>query len=184
MKPDLLTESSTWKKEADKVLNESDLLKILKKYGDVEFTGSYSYDLILCPDVDMVLTLDDLTKANVKSIVDALIDQGFWNRIKYANFLEFPHAKYNNSFYIGLKADVYEITWKMDIWVVSKDPVADYRENWVVDKLSEESKLTILNLKKNKKVDESSYDIYDAVLKHQIKTYEDFLKWKLIKKSD
>ncbi|MEK7595349.1 MAG: hypothetical protein AAB443_02015 [Patescibacteria group bacterium] len=184
MIPNLLTKSSNWKKEADKILNNSDLLKVLRKYGEVEFTGSYSYDLMLCPDVDMFLILDTLSKTNVKSIVDALIDQGFWNRIKYTNFLEFPHTRYNNSFYIGLKADINGITWKMDIWLVSKDSVTDFRENWVTDKLTNESKLTILNLKKNKKVDESSYDIYNAVLNHQIKTYKDFLKWKVSKKSD
>lgn len=183
MKPDLLAESSNWKKEADKVLIGSDLLKILKRYGESEFTGSYAYDLMTCSDVDIFLALNDLTRANVKAIVDALIDQGFWNRIKYANFLEFPHAKYNNAFYIGLKADINKITWKIDIWIVSKDSVTGFRDNWILDKINEESKLTILTLKKAKKKNESSYDIYDAVLNHQIKTYDDFTKWQMSKSS-
>lgn len=53
MPTDLLIKSLNWKKDATKVLKDSNLLELLKKHGEVEFTGSYAYDLMLCSDVDI-----------------------------------------------------------------------------------------------------------------------------------
>lgn len=54
---DLLKQSNKWKQEATKLLGKSGLENILKKFGEVEFTGSYAADLMLGGDGDVAPSL-------------------------------------------------------------------------------------------------------------------------------
>lgn len=175
----LVDEATKWKENADTVIKNSKLLNTLQEFGKVEFTGSYSYNLMTSSDIDVFLIVEKPSKDKIKLLVDKFIDQGFWNRIKYANFLDTYHPRYKDSFYVGLKTDINNITWKVDVWIVSEDSINTYRINWILERLNDSSKVTILDLKKKKTSAESSYDIYDAVLNHNIDTIEDFRRWKL-----
>ncbi|TSC86819.1 MAG: hypothetical protein G01um101416_584 [Microgenomates group bacterium Gr01-1014_16] len=178
MSNSLLAQSAKLKKQADKILFKSDLVKILEKFGKVEFTGSYNYDLILNPDIDLYLVVDEPNKKITQDLVNQFIDQGFWNRIKYADFVNFPYPNalesLNKSFYIGLKANINDLEWKVDIWIVSAKQSEDFRYPWIKQKLDANTKSIILNLKNDpNRGSITSFAIYDAVLNNGVTSIEE-----------
>lgn len=166
-----VNKANNLKKEAGKILQESNLIEILKRFGSPVFTGSYQYNLMTSADIDIYLVVDSPSKIVVKQPIDFFIDQGYWNRIKYADFLNFPHPRegdiLNSSFYIGLKRDIGDKEWKVDIWVITKDQESKLDFSWMKD-ISEQQREKILEMKANKEIlGLTSFEIYKNVLKEK-----------------
>lgn len=163
----LLNKASSLKKEAELILRESKLIEVLMRFGTPTFTGSYQYNLMTSRDIDVYLVEEKLDKTDVKNLVSKLIDQGYWNRIKYADFFNFTHPtddNLNGSFYVGLKRGHGEGEWKVDICIVTKDQEAKLDYPWLKN-ISEQQRDEILEAKFNKEISGlTSFEIYKKVL--------------------
>jgi hypothetical protein len=156
------------KNKANKILDESELVEILSKFGSPIFTGSYQYDLMTSQDIDLYLVVDNPSKVIVKDLVNTLINQGFWNRIKYGDFLNFPYPKnqafLDKSFFVGLKRGNEEDEWNIDIWIITKEQELKLDYPWLKN-INEEQKKQILDMKENKKeLGMTSFEIYKKIL--------------------
>ena len=85
----------------------------------------------------------------------------------------FPHA-----YYIGLRSVQPSGEWKIDIWFAKKDDIQEYK---ILERdVTDEQRQTILKLKKLWYIGDGyrdgaiGIDFYNAVLKHQVKTSQDF----------
>lgn len=67
---DVIKFSQKTKQEADSLLEYGNVLAVLQKYGKVVVTGSYKYDLMWGPDIDLVV----LTNKPEESAFNALKD--------------------------------------------------------------------------------------------------------------
>ena len=104
MKHALAVKAAAYKKEASALLKKSELIELLSRFGKIHFTGSYAYDLMLNPDIDIYLETKDPTRETVKKILNAFIDQDAWNGYMFYDWKKFRRPQFPKSHYIGLKA--------------------------------------------------------------------------------
>ena len=174
----LVSESNRWQETADQLLEQSGLLSFLKHRGEVYFTGSYRYGLILSADIDLYLIHPHAGKEQALAILHALIEQEFWNAYMYGDWVHFRSPSMPVGYYVGLKRDFAEARWKVDIWNAPEVPpqAREYNE-WLACALTPETRELILAIKKaniRQKWDVYGVTIYDAVLTGQVKNVEEF----------
>jgi hypothetical protein len=173
----LLSESIRWQEIAKELLEESRLLPFLKERGEVYFTGSYRYGLLMSPDIDIYILHPQAGKEQTLSMLMALIEQGYWNVYFYGDWVNFRAADMPLGYYIGLKRDFSGARWKVDIWNVPKveSTYLEYNE-WIERSLTPATREIILAIKKaniQNKWDLPSITIYNAVLNGKVKTVEE-----------
>jgi len=186
MKKDLVQESENYKKIADELLADSEILSQLQNYGVVETTGSYAYNLMLAPDIDIVVNSKPNNKEKAIRLLNQLIDNDWWNLFTFADWYQekFRISKWQwlpKGYYIRVKADYNGYRWNIDIWLVDN---LEYQKRKDFDtemsKIDSRQKKIILNLKNvrnQEKLNISSVDIYEAVTKHNIATIDDLNNW-------
>jgi hypothetical protein len=173
--------AARWKSKADKLLINYKLESILKDHGKVEFTGSYKYNLMLSPDIDMylIVKVGDQKPTAIK-VLSELIEQNLWNGYLFYDWSKFrseEHKNYPIGYYIGLKSTYKENRWKVDIWIV--DEAEKNKRSWN-DKLTHlnyeqrEVVLTLKRAKLNGEIQSSVHDIYEAVLYKNVRTVNEF----------
>jgi hypothetical protein len=168
---DLMDLSSKLKQKAEVLLSNSKILEFLNKHGDTILTGSFSYDLMLSPDIDIYVITSN-PELETTSTLNQLIKQRYWNGylfFDWYNFRSNNHPEFPKSFYIGLKTTDGNYRWKVDIWFLDKNSYDGKENEWITAKLTKENKALILRLKdeRNRNADKvSSYKIYDAVMNH------------------
>jgi len=179
----LLTQSRMWHEEADKLLKYSHIYSLLSRIGEAKITGSYDYNLMLGPDIDIyVIVSESKAKTAALDALNHLIQQNFWNGYLYYDFVKHSsknHPDFPKAYYVGVKSDFSGIRWKVDIWFGNEDTLS-INNNWIKDSLNDDAKQIILDLKafrNDGEIKASSYDIYLAVLKDNVKGVEDFKNW-------
>lgn len=184
MPNDLSQQSKNYHKQADQLIKESGLTKILNKYGDQRIVGSYLYELMLKPDLDILLIHKDWDRNRAKRLLDELIEQSWWNGYTFTDWVKFRSKKWSflpKGYYLNLKCDFNDERWKVDIWLLKK--MSDNKGYGLEDRLrnaTSDQKKAILVLKdaRNKgrvKENLSAKVIYDAVLDHNINSVDGFI---------
>lgn len=74
-----------WKERADGLLAQSKLVDLLERYGEVHFSGSYAYDVMMSPDVDIHLVLPAFTREHAVRVLLSLVEQGWWATTTFAD---------------------------------------------------------------------------------------------------
>ncbi len=169
IKADLIKISKSLRLDADSLLKKSDLINKLSKYGKVSITGSYDLDLMMDGDIDIFIINKNLNKEKSISILNDLITDGYFNGYLYFDWTKRKHEGFPKGYYVGLKTNVKDIKWKVDIWLI-KDVYrpAEKLMNFVRTNLNKKNKKIILDLKykaKTKNLNLRSSDIYMKVLK-------------------
>lgn len=185
MDTDLLAQSKEQKAQAKKLLTESQLIQQLQQFGDVGYSGSYAYNLMLNPDIDLHLVLKEYSKDTASKVLNTLMEQDWWNSYTFADWTQdrfrLPQWQWlPKGYYLNVRADFGGARWKVDIWLLDKDR---YKGDYLAEKMSkvtEDERLAILRIKEareSKRVNTGSYDIYSAVIDSGIRTPEDFIGW-------
>lgn len=177
MKSSLVVQSKIFKKEADLLLQKSQLLAFLKRYGQVKLTGAYRLNLMLNGDIDIHIINPKINKDLAIEILNELIGQGFFNGYLFYDWVKFRKAEFPKGYYLGLKKKFNRKKWKIDIWFLKND---DHKENDLMDlverNLNEKNKLTILefkNLRNKRNLKIPSAKIYQAVIEKDVASFEE-----------
>ncbi|MCX6808451.1 MAG: hypothetical protein NTW50_02175 [Candidatus Berkelbacteria bacterium] len=182
-----IEQSGELKREAEKMLDDSALLELLRQYGRVEITGSYSYDLMVAKDIDIHIFVKDLKKSDIFEIMGKLIEQNYFRSFKLDNFVDYPDVRFPDfprGYYLGLQS--VDRNWKIDLWFIVEDSASGKKFTSQLMKIDEATRILILTLKDYKKAKGwrfSSTVIYEAVLNggvHNIGEFENYLKNKSI----
>ncbi|HEV8287315.1 MAG TPA: hypothetical protein VGQ09_23565 [Chitinophagaceae bacterium] len=169
--------------EADKILENKGLKKILNQYGITHVTGSYSLDLMTWRDLDIYLENDDFSENDFfqlgKEIANLLnpVKMSFRNE-RLARTEGLPFGLYWG-IYLGNER---KGAWKIDIWAVDKEECQKRLEfcNNLAKKISFDSRIKILEIKSQCWADPqyrkyyTSNDIYTAVIEENVKDIEEF----------
>jgi len=176
---EILTKSMLIKNEADVLLNKYQLIKILERYGNINFTGSYELDLMYKKDIDISLINDDLSVPEFSQLGKELIDTLNTPSVYYRNTRITPVDKRpENALYWGINTG----EWWIDLWAMSNSVFtrADEYIRDIKSKLNDQSRILILELKaelmdtQKYGKDFGSRELYDAVLNHRVKNIEMF----------
>lgn len=167
MANNLESQASKMKEAGISLMTKSGLFELLGRFGRVHATGSFAYNLMLDPDIDIYLELQDPSRESAKAILNALIDQGFWNGYKFFDWKKFRRPQFPKGYYLGLKTDWKGKRWKIDIWLFKKIPKKFFRLEKNLLVIDEKTRLKILKQKEFRNMNhtkKSSYEIYEEIL--------------------
>lgn len=151
------------------------MLETLARFGHVEFSGAYAYDLMMSPDIDVHLVASEFTYAHAVGVARELMAEGWWMRVTFEDRVRWPYPGLPNGYYVGTRAEFRGQTWKVDTWMLD---ASRYRGDvWgprLAD-ISHEQRDAILNLKASRSeglLSASGIEIYGAVIDDDLRTVE------------
>lgn len=178
---DVLSFSKKTKQEADELLLVGKVKDVLSKYGEVEINGSYKYDLMYGPDIDVVVLTDNPGEAAEKALFEFVKERNF-QKYQFGDFNKFPRENRPRSYIVVLIHEYKGRRWEIEIWFASQKPRGDVDEE--LDRLlmnvTPEQKETILRLKHEREIhnktkhDIDSPTVYRGVLKENKISIEDY----------
>lgn len=113
-----LTKAEMLLQEAYDILDKTDLLGLMGRYGRAELVGSVALELVVKPDIDVHVLLSpstDLRQA-VSNISFALLDVGGINEVRLTDYRSMHAIKVGVDRYQGNSTN-----WTFDVWVTT-DP--------------------------------------------------------------
>lgn len=165
--------------EAFQIIEELNLIGFLNTLGRAHLVGSVALDLIVKPDLDLHLLLDHPNLMETSSVVTAyLLDQSKIREIRVTDWRKQGGIKLGVDHYPGESA-----VWSLDIWITDREETGGMA---VMEEFSQlltpRYKEIILEIKdyyhrQELLRDGISLSIYTAVLKHGIKTIDEFEIW-------
>jgi hypothetical protein len=186
---DIFARQDALQAEAKRVREQLGLDQVLGAVGEPILVGSAAHGLMAWRDIDITVVCQSLSKPQVLAATMELAahrdvkaaeyrdDSGRWN--------EDPE-KYPDGLYIGLRYHPATISeWKLDIWFVddpARQPDLQHLRT-LPGRLTDDTRLAILRIKSlwssrpeyGKSV--RSWDIYTAVLDHDVRDTDQFEKW-------
>ena len=116
---DLTQLSDELHRDAEALLEASGLMGRLELCGEVILTGSYRYELMTVPDLDLCLVSPRVGLELAAEIVHDLIAKGFWRGVSCDDFVQFPRDDLPSGVYLGLKRAFRGRFWKVDVWLLT-----------------------------------------------------------------
>ena len=167
---DILEFSKKTKDDATFLLKNTDLINILKKYGEVIVGGSFKYDLMWGADIDITVVCQNTRKSSLEAL-NKVIESKLAQKYEYGDFVTFKREKRPESYILNLILPFNARRWEVEIWFFNKES-NDQKEvdDLMKTKLNEKNKLAILKMKEKRersglsKHALSSFDIYKKIL--------------------
>ncbi|OIO47175.1 MAG: hypothetical protein COV00_00040 [Candidatus Tagabacteria bacterium CG10_big_fil_rev_8_21_14_0_10_40_13] len=180
----LINEAKKLQQQARQILKELGLLEVLGEISEPKIVGSVASGLIIAKDIDLHAYVKVYDLQKIVALIPRLVFLPTIQKVQFSNFRELrrdwrkdkaylPHA-----YYLGLRSVQPSGEWKIDIWFAKKDDIQVYQIS--EQDVSNEQRQTILKLKKLWYIGDGyrdkviSIDFYNAVLKHRVKTVQDF----------
>ena len=171
--------------KANELIMQSNLLDIMRKYGNATIVGSYRMQVMTWNDLDFYVDLVDFKAENYYGLVAELITQ--LKPIRYDGIFNMEQHKY----FVGLEILHNGERWNLDIWWKTYREIEDslaYADE-LMSRMEGQPKLreAVIGIKqelikhrlygfdKNKKHYHSN-EIYDAVFNKKILDFEEFVK--------
>lgn len=165
--------------EADSILYDFGLKKIIAEYGKVEMAGSYPLKMMFKKDLDITLVSSQLQPPKFFELGGKIAEHLGSHFLYYHNTrIKSLPLRPTNALYFGISFK----DWKIDLWLTSEEwrKESQIYMNNILNKLTTEAKMIILELKKEFSYTSdygrkfSSKQIYSAVLDHNIKSVNEF----------
>lgn len=171
--------SKLLREEGQEISEGFRFLDLLGRYGEVRLVGSLALDLVVKPDIDFHLLVDQNQVLEVtKSILAELIADKRISEVRISDYLEKESLKIGIDKLPGRSAD-----WSVDIWVTSDPGTTGFEELEKIRTLLTDGKReTILEIKRHYyhkgqlRAGLSSL-IYTAVLKESITNLTEFKEY-------
>lgn len=160
---DVIKYSQKTKQEADELLMYGNVMKVLSKYGEVFITGSYKYDLMYGPDIDLVVLSDTPEKSSYNALLD-FIDQRKFQKYQLGDFKRYPRENRPKAIIVVLIHEFKDRRWEIEVWFDKELPEGDVNpelEDMLLN-VSNKNKKTILSLKHRREIDNTSKHKLDS----------------------
>lgn len=171
------------KKVGDKILYEEGLLDILKDLGKVQIVGSYDLDLLIKPDIDIAICVEEYDLKKYFSVCKEIVDRIKPIRIKYidqsvAQFDAFP---FNTGYFLGINLKRDNIKWSIDGWVFTPE-IFEERvsyHNDIKERINQSNRKILMDIKRSiyESPNYSSVSLYNAVLFEGVTSREEYVEW-------
>lgn len=186
---ELLARQQVLQSEAEHVRARLDLDQTLSAVGDPVLVGSAALGLMAWRDIDITIVCRSLDK---RQVLAAAVELAAHQDVKAMQYRDDTGrrnqdpAKYPDGLYVGLQYHPSALPeWKLDLWFID-DParqpdLAHLRT--LPQRLTDDARLTILRIKTlwsarpEYGTTVSSWDIYSAVLDHDVRDADEFAQW-------
>lgn len=156
---------------AKSLLDSTKLVETLQDIGRVNLTGSYVYNLMVEPDIDIEVYCTDIHKAATQ-FSNEQITSGRWNGVMFYDWVNWRKEDFPVGYYVGFKQDFEGYRWKIDIWFLEEGTKVRNADSLMVNVTPEQRKL-ILEAKEAKLIEKWPVDstaIYKAVIERNLET--------------
>ena len=184
----LITRAKSLQEEAQRILQEINLLSIIGTISEPEIVGSVKNGLMIMPDIDIHAWVKEPDLGAVANLLSTLTKMPTIQMVHFNNYRElrrdfrkdrinFPHA-----YYVGMRTTQPSGEWKIDMWFGKRGEVGDY-DATELDTITDEQRLAILRLKEAWKDGKGyrdgviSTDFYKAVMRHNVKDEKGFVEY-------
>jgi len=174
------------KQEADRLLYEYDLYKIIENYGIVYIVGSYKMDMMVWNDLDITVENNNHSFDKHYCLTNEINA-----KVKPYHF-EGMYSKIDNSYFYGCETNILGERWNIDIWFRDKIKIME-EKNYsdhiikqvsdnpeyknIIKQIKEELiKINIYGIDKSIKKHYHSNEIYNAVLNDNIQNFNEFME--------
>lgn len=185
----LLDRAGALKKEAGRIVKELGLLEILAKVGDPVVVGSAETGLMIAPDVDIHVHVQEYEIGRVVSLLSTLALLHTIQKVQFNNYRELrrdyrrDHAHFPHAYYVGIRSLQPSGEWKVDMWFGRKDDITMHVDPRL-NRLSDKQRAIILRLKEEWKAEGKGYrdgvlsiDFYKAVMDRGVTDKEAFKQY-------
>lgn len=175
--------------EALRLLDKYNVIEILSEYGEVNFVGSYSFGLMVVPDIDIEVYNENIDTKKALEIGAKLFQE--IPRLYMSDRTRLPTEEGRpNGVYIGPIIKENGRRWEIDIWALKSRNIEDmhrskgFEDTEWMNKLTVEQKDHIilfkymLNQQGRYGTDVSALQIYKAVYEGA-RTLDDLLSWSI-----
>ncbi|MGI9645376.1 MAG: hypothetical protein ACR2O6_08725 [Ilumatobacteraceae bacterium] len=170
---------------ANAVRDDLDLDRLLGTIGEPHLVGSAALGLMVWPDLDMTVVCERLDPIELHLAAGTLIGHPRVRLLTFRNDSDqwnADPATYPDGIYWGVEYRDDEHTWNIDIWFVTDaDRQPDLRHlRELAPRLTPETRAAIITIKREWagrpefRDSVTSFDIYTAVLDHDVRTLEAF----------
>ncbi len=181
----LLQRQDLLQKEAQAVVKELDLVRLLSNAGTVRVHGSSVHGLMTWRDIDVGVSSPRLSIERVYEVMMSLLIHPRVKQVRYLNesgsFNATGLSRDERYFFMVFYDNGAESDWKIDISFWLDEGVrSEQIHNMIEQQLTPETRLIILRIKDvwwkqpSYRQEVSSVDIYDAVLQHRVRTLDEF----------
>lgn len=177
---ELLEQQDRLQKIASELVDELGLAEKLGQLGTFHLVGSATLGLMVWPDIDMEVHVDDYQLSDMLSVAEHLLSQKSVVDVTLRDYRQDPNPNKPKGLYIGGKAEKDDVRWKLDIWLVRSQDKQSGDITKQMLSIAEDQKLAILRIK-NAVWDNDQYrkkiismDIYDAVMNFEIRDLDGF----------
>lgn len=184
----VITKAKELKESAIYTIDNIGLDKILNANADdVFYTGSFYLDLMVWPDIDICIVIDNeiRRKEIFMTIINeiGLIDDVY--KMNYRNYLSHNTDSLPNGLYTGVFLESNNRNWKIDIWAFNREDYNNSKKEMteLSNKISIQDKELILRVKNRIMTKEgrtppfSGYHIYKAVIEMNMKSDEKIIEY-------
>jgi hypothetical protein len=181
----LRTEQARLRTQADKMLMSTKIMDTFAKHGQLSpIEGSYLYELMMYPDLDIGLISDVVTKQDFANLLKDLAAHPAVRGLSTADTINFNLSKRPTpkGYWVGVDIPFENDRWGIDCWLQQPDwgtdQVDDYASKLInLDQPAKDAVLAIkYELIRNGTYGKQylSGHVYDAVLNRGVRTKEDF----------
>ena len=186
-KPTPLQVADRLHQEANQIVYDRGIDRILQLYGEVFYTGSYFLNVMVWPDIDITIVLE----SDPPSIEDffeigaevAKIDSVI--SLKFNNFFSLQAEDLPEGLYWGVRLDVENREWKIDLWARDREALEENRATMerMCQMMDEETRKLIVEVKYSLLTPEgrtpfsSGYKIYEAILFEGLRERKDIIAY-------
>lgn len=179
---DLLMRACELQKQAHDVTLQLQLHERWAELGTVTFSGSSRFGLMVEPNIDMEVYADHPRPSDGFQVIAAIAEIPGVRRVRFKNQLDDPG---DPGLYWWIQyRDELNQDWSIDAWLIPSDhPFAMHSARFaeaMCECLNEDLRRTILQIKHESRcrnLDTRSIEIYRAVLRDGIATYNEFERW-------
>lgn len=170
--------SKKTKKTAESILREAGIEQILSKYGRVVVGGSFAFDLMYGPDIDITVETKDPRVASLNVLNDLLKGRKF-QKYEYGDFAAHPRKNRPESYIVNVRSVFEGRKWEIEVWFFEKINPKEAEEIEKMIKLTPTQKDSILKIKHQReeanvsKHELSSMRIYQEVIDNKAQDLED-----------
>lgn len=183
----LHNEQARLRMQANKMLADNKIMDVFAKHGRLSpIGGSYQYELMIYPDLDIGLIADTVTKQDFANLLKDLAAHSAVRGLSTADTINFNLAKrpFSKGYWVGVDIPFENDRWGIDCWFQQPEWGADQKNDYAdrLANLDQAAKDAVLAIK-YELIRKGTYgkqylsgDVYDAVLNHGVRSKEDFQK--------
>lgn len=159
--------NTLYHKQATSLLENSDVVNLLSEFGTVVVVGSYAFDLMTEPDIDLVV-ITDTPKESSEKALEKISKLHLFQKLEYGDFQTFPRQNRPPYFILNMRTPHEGESWEIETWFLpeAREKIA-FTE--IMQSITQEQRGEILKLKLERKRSGtskqklSSYEIYKKV---------------------